>query len=259
MTTIENLKINPISLLNEISTKIKKKVDYIMLETPIGKIRVFECNCKLDKEVIGTGKGNSKQAAKNEAAKEGVRTLLSKESYVPERAAIVLSVQKTSGQIAQGIYPPQSPIESPSLGPSTRDFLGTMSNPGVIGPKSIFKEGSPSEFNPVKNPNLDQSQLSNDSDSHMNDSPLYELNVIAKECFIEPVWNVTNSPNRDGDFEAELKFDKLTAHGKGRKKQDAKREAAANVILQIRSSPQLKEKYNPKQSAKGKAPLRSGS
>ncbi len=40
MSTIENLKINPISLLNEISTKIKKKVDYIMLETPIGKIRV---------------------------------------------------------------------------------------------------------------------------------------------------------------------------------------------------------------------------
>eukprot|EP00330_Aristerostoma_sp_ATCC50986_P012954 CAMPEP_0114597298 /NCGR_PEP_ID=MMETSP0125-20121206/19542_1 /TAXON_ID=485358 ORGANISM="Aristerostoma sp., Strain ATCC 50986" /NCGR_SAMPLE_ID=MMETSP0125 /ASSEMBLY_ACC=CAM_ASM_000245 /LENGTH=68 /DNA_ID=CAMNT_0001801637 /DNA_START=93 /DNA_END=299 /DNA_ORIENTATION=- len=68
-----------------------------MTESPFGKIRVFECLCYLDKEKVGTGKGNSKQAAKTEAAKEGVKTLLSKESYLPERAAIVLSVQKTSG------------------------------------------------------------------------------------------------------------------------------------------------------------------
>lgn len=43
--------------------------------------------------------GNSKQAAKTEAAKEGVKTLLSKESYIPERAAIVLSVQKSKKHI----------------------------------------------------------------------------------------------------------------------------------------------------------------
>jgi hypothetical protein len=41
MNTIENFKINPISLLNEISTKIKKKVEYIMAESPFGKIRVY--------------------------------------------------------------------------------------------------------------------------------------------------------------------------------------------------------------------------
>ena len=40
MSTIETYKINPISLLNEISTKIKKKVDYPMIESPFGKIRV---------------------------------------------------------------------------------------------------------------------------------------------------------------------------------------------------------------------------
>lgn len=41
MSTIENYKINPISLLNEISTKIKKRVDYAMTESPYGKIRVY--------------------------------------------------------------------------------------------------------------------------------------------------------------------------------------------------------------------------
>jgi len=59
---------------------------------------------------------------------------------------------------------------------------------------------------------------------------LYELNVIAKECFIEPNWVISSQPNRDGEFEAELKFDKITAFGKGRRKQDAKREAAAKII-----------------------------
>ena len=40
MNTVETYKINCISLLNEISTKIKKKVDYTMTESPFGKIRV---------------------------------------------------------------------------------------------------------------------------------------------------------------------------------------------------------------------------
>jgi len=42
----------------------------------------------------------------------------------------------------------------------------------------------------------------------MNDSPLYELNVIAKECFIEPVWNVTSLPNGTFFFNFELKNSK---------------------------------------------------
>jgi len=31
----------------------------------------------------------------------------------------------------------------------------------------------------------------------MNDSPLYELNVIAKECFIEPKWTLSLQPDRN--------------------------------------------------------------
>jgi hypothetical protein len=251
MGTIETCKINPISLLNEISTKIKKKVDYSMTESPFGKIRVFECICRLDKETVGTGKGNSKQAAKTEAAQEGVRTLLSKEAYMPERAAIILSVQKSnldefsliyqaSGQI---ISVPQfgniSPVDSPQLSSCSQDYV--ITKPYREGSGDFTKSGLV-----ASSPN-NMSHISNDSDSHMNDSPLYELNVIAKECFIEPIWVVSNLPNLgEGEFEAELKFEKLVAFGKGRKKQDAKREAAAAIIYQIRSNPQLKEKFNPK-------------
>ena len=43
-------------------------------------------------------------------------------------------------------------------------------------------------------------------------------------------------------------FDKLVANGKGRKKLDAKRDAAFKIIQQIRGSKELKERYNPKSS-----------
>lgn len=101
--------------------------------------------------------------------------------------------------------------------------------------------------------------------SHLNESPLYELNLIAKECSIEPIWKLTNSPNQEGDFEAEIKFEKLVGFGKGRKKQDvkhdnlyksqAKREAASQIISQIRSNPALKDKFNPKSSKLSSNPL----
>jgi len=55
----------------------------------------FECNCVLDKDKIGFGKGNSKQGAKTESAIEGVRTLLTKDQFTYEKAHITLSVQKS--------------------------------------------------------------------------------------------------------------------------------------------------------------------
>lgn len=70
--------------------------------------------------------------------------------------------------------------------------------------------------------------------SLMNGSALYELNQIAKELFIEPKWSLSPAGGRNflykmsklidlianGQFEAEVVFDKLTAIGKGRKKDD---------------------------------------
>jgi len=47
-----------------------------------------------------------------------------------------------------------------------------------------------------------------------------------------------------------LVFDKLVAIGKGRKKLDAKRDAAFKIIQQIRGNKELSEKYNPKAKKK---------
>jgi len=57
LASIEENQINTVSMLNEVSSKIKKRVEYSINETPVGKNRVFECICFMEKDKIGLGKG----------------------------------------------------------------------------------------------------------------------------------------------------------------------------------------------------------
>lgn len=243
LASIEENQINTVSMLNEVSSKIKKRVEYSINETPVGKNRVFECICYMEKDKIGIGKGNSKQAAKTEAAKAAICTLVTKDIYVNEGHAILLSIQKAANS--------QTGSYSPSMA-SKSNSRSNLSNAA----RSTGNIASDVENSPCNSINGDDhnystctSQANNDFDSkadHMNDSPLYELNVIAKECFIEPKWTLSPQPDQNGEFEVELRFDKLLAYGKGKKKQDAKRDAAIKIIKQIRSDSELNQRFNPK-------------
>lgn len=233
LVTIEDQQINTVSMLNEVSSKIKKKVEYIMTETQSGKNRVFECQCLMEKAKIGTGKGSSKQAAKTEAAKAAICYLVTQEAYAAEGQAIMMSIQRSS----------QNGSHSPSVTSRTNLRLdrssGTIpSDTGDVSPRGSIDGDREIASTP-------QSSAAY-GPSHMNDSPLYELNVIAKECFIEPKWTLSPQPNQNGEFEVELRFEKLIAYGKGKKKQDAKRDAAVKIIHQIRSNQELSDRFNPK-------------
>jgi len=242
LASIEENQINTVSMLNEVSSKIKKRVEYSINETPVGKNRVFECICFMEKDKIGIGKGNSKQAAKTEAAKAAICTLVTKDIYANEGHAILLSIQKANSQT--GSY-------SPSMASKSNSRSNLSNAARSTGNIASDVENSPcnSIGGDDHNYSTCTSQANNDFDSkadHMNDSPLYELNVIAKECFIEPKWTLSPQPDQNGEFEVELRFDKLLAYGKGKKKQDAKRDAAIKIIKQIRSDSDLNQKFNPK-------------
>jgi len=238
LITIEENQINTVSMLNEVSSKIKKRIEYMMNETPLGKNRVFECICYLEKDKIGVGKGNSKQAAKTEAAKAAITTLVTKDIYNVEAQAIMVSIQRASGQ-------------NGSLSPSVASKSTINSKSNIRSHSNIMSDIENSPVNSIcDEQSLSHNNISTESGTksanHMNDSPLYELNVIAKECFIEPKWTLTPQPDQNGEFEVELRFEKLLAYGKGKKKQDAKRDAAIKIIKQIRSSQELSERFNPK-------------
>jgi hypothetical protein len=194
LPSIEENQINTVSMLNEVSSKIKKRVEYSINETPVGKNRVFECICFMEKDKIGVGKGNSKQAAKTEAAKAAICTLVTKEIYANEGHAILLSIQKVANS-QTGSYSPSMASKS-----NSRSNLSMVRSSGNIASdvenspvNSIGGDGDDHNYSTCG------SQANNDFDNkadHMNDSPLYELNVIAKECFIEPKWTLSPQPDR---------------------------------------------------------------
>lgn len=244
LAQIEENQINTVSMLNEVSSKIKKRVEYSINETPVGKNRVFECICFMEKDKIGVGKGNSKQAAKTEAAKAAICTLVTKDIYANEGHAILLSIQKIANS-QTGSYSPSMASKSNSrsnlsMARSSGNIASDVENSPV---HSLGGEGDDHNYSTCG------SRANDDFDNkadHMNDSPLYELNVIAKECFIEPKWTLSPQPDQNGEFEVELRFDKLLAYGKGKKKQDAKRDAAVKIIQQIRADSELNQRFNPK-------------
>jgi len=251
MSAINQNQINCVSLLNEVGSKVKKRVDYVIKEVPVGKIKIFECNCVLDKDKIGFGKGNSKQGAKTESAIEGVRTLLTKDQFTYEKAHITLSVQKTTGI---GINPSGAPSSTTTTRPDQTQPQIQIQAQVLVNSNVQENASKPQEQQDTKVESQNQSVLSQSNleteAGLMNDSALYELNLIAKECFIEPRWVMSPPGGPNGEFEAQVIFDKLVANGKGRKKLDAKRDAAFKIIQQIRGSKELKERYNPKSKKK---------
>jgi len=247
MNAISQNQINCVSLLNEVGSKVKKRVDYVIKEVPVGKIKIFECHCVLDKDKIGFGKGNSKQGAKTESAIEGVRTLLTKDQFTYEKAHITLSVQKTTGIGINPSVTPSSTTTTRQEQSQTQVQAQVHVNVQENTSKSVEQQDAKAESQ-----NLSVASQSNAETEAglMNDSALYELNLIAKECFIEPRWVMSPPGGPNGEFEAQVIFDKLVANGKGRKKLDAKRDAAFKIIQQIRGSKELKERYNPKSKKK---------
>jgi len=237
MNAINDSQMNCVSLLNEVGSKVKKKIDYNIKEVPNSKIKVFECQCLINGKKIGFGKGNSKQAAKNDSAIDAVRTLLTlRDEYSFEEAHITLSIQKTTG-LGMGVTPAIPGSESVSVQNTPKATMKVEEGSG----KALITQAKPEIIA------ADQSSLSDSQKaSTVNDSALYELNLISKECFVEPRWQMSPPGGPSGDFEAEVVFDKLVAVGKGRKKLDAKREAAAKILQLIRENPELNEKYNPK-------------
>jgi len=107
---IERAQINGISLLNELSTKIKKKIHFNMREIPMGKQRIFECTCVFQKQKIGQQTENSKHSAKSSAAKEAVQTLVEGLDQLSnfDRSSFISVVERMSGRTLGRSYGQQT-------------------------------------------------------------------------------------------------------------------------------------------------------
>lgn len=246
MKSINENQLNCVSILNEVASKVKKRVEYQIKEVPMGKIKIFECTCVFENEKVGFGKGNSKQGAKTDAAIDGVQTLLTKEEWTFERAHLILSVQKITG-----------------IGINTHNLVQTPSHSALkqgfeseplprIASATLIEENSVESVTSVQSVQAQATQPKESESLLINDSALYELNLIAKECEIETIWEMSSAGGPNGDFKAFLKFDTLSATGEGRKKLEAKRDAAFKIIQMIRGDKELSEKYSSKNGPKKK-------
>jgi len=228
---IEKLDMNSISLLNEVSGKLKKKVEYKITESSMGRTKNFDCVCLIDNNVIGTKNGNSKQNAKAEAAKEGICTILTDEKYLTESAAIILSIQKANEKNLK------QEKSDKSTECTTPPFSGQTSNDFELNLSDSKSDKDQITLSLVKeeNPTL------NAKESHYPKSALYELNILSRRLLIEPLWSFPFEANEDGDFEVSLQFGDLIVQEKGKKKQEAKKEAALKMIEKIKETQKMEK------------------
>jgi len=232
---IEKNDMNSISLLNEVSGKLKKKVDYSIQESSIGRTKIFDCTCVLDNQVIGTKRGNSKQNAKIEAAKEGIKTILSSEKYLSESAAIILSIQKAN----------EKALKQDNFNKSMESTTHSVQSKLSCELELNLSETMSQEKDQVSTACTIKDDLSAfklNSSSHQEKeaqhhrSALYELNIFSRKFSAEPLWSFPFEANEDGDFEVTLQFGNLVVQEKGKRKQDAKKEAAAKMVQKIKET-----------------------
>lgn len=228
---IEKLDMNSISLLNEVSGKLKKKVDYKINENSVGRTKNFDCICLIDGSIIGTKNGNSKQNAKAEAAKEGIRSILSDDKYLTESAAIILSIQKANEKnLKQEKSDKSTECSTPPLTGKLSNDSEISINFGILEREHTFTPDLSKEDLPQSIPG---------KELHHHKSALYELNIISRRLSIEPIWSFPFEANEDGDFEVSLQFGDLLVQEKGKKKQEAKKEAAVKMLEKIKDAQKL--------------------
>lgn len=231
---IDKNEMNSISLLNEVSGKLKKKVDYTIQESSIGRTKIFDCTCLLDNQVIGAKRGNSKQNAKIEAAKEGIKTILSNEKYLSESAAIILSIQKANEKVVK------QETFNKSMESATHSVHSKLSCELELNASETLSQEKDqiSTACTIKDEStfskLNSSYTEKEAQHHR--SALYELNIFSRKFSAEPLWSFPFEANEDGDFEVTLQFGNLMVQEKGKRKQDAKKEAAAKMVLKIKEA-----------------------
>jgi len=212
MTLIEQYDINCISLLNEISSKVGKDASYTFSDVKEGTIPLFSCECSYDEEIIGTGKKNSKQGAKLNAATDAIKSFLTSEKYSLEKAHLLLSIKKVVANLSSSN---QDPIIVKNINMTKINTQDDKEGPEIL----------------------------NEGGSLVNDSAIYELNLLSKEFLIEPSWKTSVSAGSSGEFVAEVNFDGIICSGFGKKKLEAKRDAALKVIEKIRNNRELSAKF----------------
>lgn len=198
----------------------------------------FDCICLIDNVVIGTKRGNSKQNAKAEAAKEGIRTILMNEKYLTEGAAIILSIQKANEKVYKQERANQLSETAPSI--QKRNSSELESN---LSDTSFDREQLSAGTNPVSESSTKApSSHSQERTTGMHQkSALYELNIFSRRYSIDPIWSFPFEANEDGDFEVSLQFGDLVVVEKGKKKQEAKKEAASRMIEKIKEAQRLEK------------------
>lgn len=211
---VENQEMNSISLLNEMSGKLKKKVEYDLTEGLSGRTKIFDCTCLFGNQVIGKRRGNTKQSAKAEAAKQGLRTLLTEKQFLTESAALILSIQKAQENMTKQRNP-------------------LFASKNLDEKPLLTAERTPSE---EWSTSLSLSSINQEKSVEQMKSSLYELNVLARRLSIEPIWSFPFEANAEGYFEVSLQFGNLMVTELAKRKQDAKKEAAALMIKKIKEA-----------------------
>jgi len=250
---IDKYEMNPISLLNEINGKLKKKAEYTINELSMGRNKVFECVCLLNGQLIGSRRGTSKQNAKAEAAKDGIYTILTNEQYLAESAVIILSIQKASERAVK--------TEKGEKTEKTQKLSRCSSYSNLT--DSTHQSSCVSSKKDYSNSPHEESQEIVSSHNHQPKdvdgtglNVLSELNDFAKKFSVEPIWSFPHE-TLDGDFEVELKFGDLAVKEKRRKKQEVKKEAALKMLKKIRDIQELENHFFQQTSTPSSSPSES--